>query len=97
MATTFEQIKAKASRLVDDRGMLTDLGRGVDDVLDRARINADDTVYVEKSLPESEHDTVAIGSICDILSGRDDDLRGRWWDATPNQIRAWFKRHGVRY
>ena len=93
---TFEQIKLKAARLVDKKGMPTDLGRGVDNVLDRARINADDTIHVEKSAPESQYDSIAMDTIESCLACDEDALRGDYWNATPNQIRAWFRRHGVR-
>lgn len=95
--TPWQTIKAKAANLKDDRGYLTDIGHAVDDVLDRARINADDTIYVEKARPEADYDEIAYGSIADLLCGSDDTLRGEYWKATPNQIRAWFRRAGYKF
>jgi hypothetical protein len=95
--TPWQNIKAKAANLKDERGHLTDMGHAVDDVLDRARINADDTIYVEKSRPETDYDEIAYGSIAGFLCGSDDELRGDYWKTSPNQIRAWFKRHGYRW
>lgn len=63
------------------------LGDRVDQVLDCARINADDTCCVEKSLPMAEYDAVALETVCGILSSRDAD----------DEVRGWFKAQGVQW
>lgn len=94
---SFEVIKGKAAQLVDGKGRLTDLGHGVDNVLDRARINAEQTVYVEKSAPESDFGQIAMSTIELCLACDEEELRGEYWNASPDEIRAWFKAQGVRY
>jgi hypothetical protein len=81
---TFEQIRNLARAIGPLlHGSLADR---VDDVLDRARINADDTCYVEKSVPEGEYDSIALASVECVLSERDTDA----------DVIAWFASHGVK-
>ena len=62
-------------------GTLLDL---VDDVLDRARINADDSMSEGHS--PSDWDRIALESVACALSERD----------TPAKVAAWFAGRGVR-
>lgn len=59
---------------------------GIDAVLDSARVNADDTIYTEKSLPEGEWDTVAMGTVESVLC-----------DTECPKVRAWFTAQGVKF
>lgn len=80
---TFDEIKAKAAKL----GTVSKLGMEVDHILDSARVNADDTCYVEKSAPVAEWSQIAVGTLRDILSYRETDKRAA----------AWFKRVGFQW
>ena len=51
----------------------------VDDLFDKARINADDTVFVEKARPIAEWDAVAMASVVDLLSFSTDAAVNRWF------------------
>jgi len=82
---TFEQLRNAAAAIGPFiHGSLADR---VDDVLDRARINADDTCYIEKTLPVAEYDQVALDSVACILSERE----------TDEDVRAWFETQGVKW
>jgi hypothetical protein len=80
---TFEEIKAKAAKL----GTATKLGGEVDYILDSARVNADDTCYVEKSAPAADYDRIAVDTLRDILSASE----------TNKTAAAWFKRVGFQW
>lgn len=80
---TFEQIKAKAKKL--DMRKHDGLGHRVDEVLDSARVNADDTVYLEKEADASEWDSIAVGTLSSILA-----------DSKDKAVIRWFERQGVR-
>lgn len=82
--TTFAALQAKVAAVGPCRsGGLVDR---LDDVLDRARINADDTCYVEKAQPTDQWDAIALATVSDILS------------ATPDKnVCAWFARNGVEW
>lgn len=58
----------------------------IDDIIDSGRVNADDTIYRDKSLPESEWNAVAEGSICTLLC-----------DETNAEVRNWFIAQGIRF
>jgi len=76
---TFEQINSKAAKLDWSRGT----GKNIHNILDSARINADDTVYTNKSTTESEWDAVACNSL-ELLLGECKDIR----------LLNWFRRIG---
>lgn len=77
---TFQQIQDKVGHNFV-KGSVLDL---VDDVLDRARINANDTIYVEMADTEENFDKIAIASIIDILSYE-----------TNQKVINWFKEIGI--
>jgi hypothetical protein len=54
--------------------------------IDAARVNADDTVYLEKAAPESDWDGIFEGSLMGLLSDR---------DVNPDTLR-WFAAQGIR-
>lgn len=78
---TFEAIRKAAEPLGTMRGTL---GDAVDDILDKARINADDTVFVEKS--SEDWDAMAMASLEGILSV-----------STDPAACDWFRNAGVRW
>lgn len=78
---TFERLVRKADRLDTRHGSF---GARILDVLDNARINADDTVYLEKST--LDWNAVAIASLETILSYSED-----------KRVNAWFHRNGVTW
>jgi hypothetical protein len=80
---TFAKLRDEISYMDIIKGNLEDR---VDDVLDKARVNADDTVYVDKSAPASEWDSIALGSISDVLAYHKD----------PEVIK-WFSDRGVTF
>ena len=80
---TFDEIKAKARKL--DMRNPNGLGQRVDDALDSARVNADDTCYVEKEADPSRYDEIALGTLSSILAYSNDKAMIRW-----------FERQGVR-
>lgn len=83
MAKTFAEIQKTVSVMKIERGNLADR---INDVLDRARINADDTCYKEKAQPESEYDRIAVDTIREILSYSNDI-----------EVQGWFKSVGIDY
>lgn len=84
-------------RAAADKMARGDMFQAVDDILDRARINADDTVFAEKSVPEDQYDAIALASVEGILCGRDSDLVTSYSKSRPAAVRKWFERRGVRY
>jgi hypothetical protein len=80
---TFDEIKAKAAKL----GTGSKLGMEVDYILDCARVNADDTCYVEKEAPASDYNRIAVETLRDTLSSRE----------TDKAAAAWFKRVGFQW
>ena len=70
-------------RKAADKMKRTRVYDGVDHVLDSARINADDTVYLEKNY--CDWNEMAINSVESILSYHNDKA-----------VIAWFVRRGVR-
>lgn len=64
---------------------LRGLGKRVDEVLDSARINADDTKYLEKNEDQS-WEYIAMSTIEEILSFSSD-----------KEVQDWFIGHGVRF
>lgn len=76
--TTFKQVQDKASKLEIIKGNLADR---IDDVLDRARINAEDTVYIEKAQDVTKYDHVALDTVSEILSYLDDEEVCDWFAA----------------
>ncbi len=58
----------------------------VDNVLDNARINADDSVYGDKSATEDQYEQIFVASIQCILSSQNDKA-----------VAKWFAKNGVTY
>lgn len=85
MATTFKTLRKKVDAMGDI--IIGTLADKLDDVLDRARINADDTVYVEKAQSVAQWNKIAYASIQDILSRSD----------TDEQAVRWFEKNGVSF
>ncbi len=82
MKPTFYNLNREIETQTFISGSTIDL---VHDLLDRARGNADDTVYAEKNAPEKDWDKIALGSVLDLLSsGRE-----------PKTVVAWFAKRGV--
>jgi len=54
-------------------------------LMDSAQINADDTVFVDKSMPESEWATVALSTLRDLLSDKN----------VKADVRQWFNNQGL--
>jgi len=78
---TFTQLQALAAQLGDIRaGNLADR---VDDVLDNARINADDTL---RANPAENHSAIALATVGCLLSCSND-----------NEVCAWFQAQGITY
>ena len=77
-APTFAQIEILAAALNRNAGPQA-LGHRVDAILDSARVNADATIYVEKAQPEAAWNSIAVGSIRDILSYSSDARAQRWF------------------
>lgn len=69
---------------IDALGYGNALGRRLDNILDEARANADETVYVEKTT--SEWHTVLIASLESLLCYCDD-----------KELSAWFASRGVTF
>lgn len=80
---TFASIQSTAAKLGTRRATL---GARIDDILDNARINADDTVYVEKAAPVADWDRIALASLQSLLSYCGD-----------SKAVAWFRRNGVEF
>lgn len=76
--TTFKQLQDTASKMEIVHGNLADR---LDDVLDRARINADDTCHVEKTQPVDQYDYIALNTVSEILSYLDDKEVCDWFAA----------------
>jgi hypothetical protein len=85
--TTFKQIQDLAQALYEARTNRV-LADEVSNMVDAARINADDTCYVEKSMPVEEYDAVALTS-----------LEQGCCYAEANQLAAvaWFTANGVKF
>lgn len=77
---TFEQIKSKAAAKFGYDVLGETLGSRVDYLLDSARINADDTVYLEKAAPVNEWERIALDSLRFLLS-----------DSKDTKAQAWFR------
>ena len=58
----------------------------LDNLLDQARINADDTIYVEKAADPKKWDKIALMSLESLLAY-----------STDLEVQAWFKKNGVRW
>ena len=82
MTITFEQLQEKAAMMIK-HGKLADR---VDNVLDLARINADDTIYVENVRPVIEYDQTALNTLAMILSHSRDE-----------QVQGWFRLVGFSW
>ena len=83
MTVTFEEIRKKAGKL-EVRG--DNLGGRIDHLLDSARINADDTVHIEKAEPAAEWERIALDSLGSLLSHSQDA-----------KAQAWFRRAGFSW
>lgn len=82
-------IPAMTSRRLADnacsiKGMV--FRHAVEDLIGSAVVNANDTIYVEKSLPEDRFEEVFLGSLQGLLSER----------GVPTRITNWFARRGIR-
>lgn len=72
-------MKVTAYRCLADR---------VSAVLDSARVNADDTVYLEKAAPEADYNVIAIESIRSLLSDRE--------YSNDKRLVTWFAQRGIQ-
>jgi hypothetical protein len=79
----WSEIVKMASTLEISRGSL---GDRIDEMVDSARVNADDTVYLEKAAAESDYDMVAISTLELILS-----------DSNDEEAKTWFKSIGFNW
>jgi hypothetical protein len=59
----------------------------VENLLDSGRVNADDTVYAEKAVPESEWFDMVKGSVTGLMA----------CDEPTPEVVAWFAAHGITY
>lgn len=80
---TFAELETKVSRMPLYAGTL---GSRIDSILDLARCNAEDTVFVEKARDASEYDAIALGSVESILCYSSD-----------KPVMRWFARNGVKW
>lgn len=80
MTKTFHQLQRETSRLKP-----TSFNRQVQAIIDDARVNADDTIYLEKAQPESAYNDIAIDTIRFILSSIED----------KRIINYFAKQHGI--
>ena len=55
-------------------------------LVDAARVNADDTVYLEKTVDEDQFDKIAVAS-----------LEGLLCSCTDEEVCAWFRKQGFRW
>jgi hypothetical protein len=62
------------------------LAARLDYILESARIDADDTRYVEKVAPVEDYDRIVLASVAEILRHSDDA-----------EARQWFAAHGVKW
>lgn len=86
--TQFEAIRKEIVAAIEADGLRPgSLIDRCDDIMDRARINADDTVYVEKSAPADQWSDIATATLEGILSSRD----------AADDERAWFTARGIRF
>jgi hypothetical protein len=67
-------------------GIYTPLGYALNAVHDSARVNADDTIYVEKSAPQEDWGKIAISSLENLLSFCSDKA-----------VCDWYEAHGIRW
>lgn len=72
------------------------LGYLLGDILDRARVNADDTFEDGVRVTGEQWDRIAIGTVCSILCERDENIASPYSTATPDQARKWFAKRGIR-
>ena len=73
------------------------LGYLAGDVLDRARINADDTFVDGVRVTGDEWDRIAVGSVGCVLSMRNEDVECCYSTAKADEVRSWFAARGVRW
>ncbi len=81
---SFEEIRIAAAALMEaGRGQSngTGLCHRVDALVDSARANADDTIYVEKARPVEDYDAIGLASLQDLLSCSDDAEAAAWFVA----------------
>lgn len=83
MTTTFATLRTLVDKMEIQKGNLADR---LDDVLDRARWNADDTVYTEKTVPASDWDSIALATVSEILAYGSDA-----------EVSAWCAAQGVEW
>jgi len=62
------------------------LAHRVSNLIDGARCNADETVHIEKTLPESEFDNLAAASLESLLAYCNDE-----------EVTAWFTKQGFTF
>lgn len=59
----------------------------ISDIIESGRVNADDTVHVERAAPVSEWESIFIGTVQGALS----------YSGNSARCIAWFKSHGVTF
>ena len=77
----WEKLRAEVERM----DMFKDFPRRLDMVLDSARVNADDTVFVERACDVTGWHDIALGSIETVLAY-----------STDKKVLAWFAKRGVK-
>lgn len=92
---TFSQLRADCDKMIRTR--MSDMAHAVDDILDRARINASDTLTENTNIDPADWDKLALASVESILCERDHNLVSEYSKSKPATVRKWFERRGVRY
>lgn len=82
---TFRSLEVLVSKMDLTVGRLS-LADRLDDILDRARVNADDTCYTEKTVPVTQYDRAALDTVASILSYTNDP-----------EVCAWFAAQGMEW
>jgi hypothetical protein len=80
--TTFHALRQEVDQMEIVDG---NLAARLDYILDSARIDADDTCYVQNTAPVEAYDRVALDSVAEILRHSDDA-----------EAREWFAARGVK-
>lgn len=80
---TFHQLEKRAAKI-----RAVELWRGVDNILDVARSNADDTIYVDREAKPYQWNEIAVASIGSLLSEK---------NYTTEAVRRWFRKVGLEW
>lgn len=80
---TFASLQDQVSKMEIKQGNLADR---LDNVLDIARGNADDTCYLEKTVEVAKYDSIAMATVSELLSYSKDE-----------EVCKWFANQGVTW